>query len=189
MTKNQKTAGSKKFVATLPYLTALSDEEINQMEIEFSLRDLAPCLQDDQAERFTDWLAELQNHYLDRMTDNYHCLAVESSWRKLSANELAILQMFSMMDDPFTGTGNSPYPYTGDDLWDMEDPDFDIRDDCQINGYQASMYWDDDGLDMLQSMLAFEESFCPEQAIIRKIPLKGLKQGHRKELTREYAVP
>jgi hypothetical protein len=169
MAKNRKSTGSKKFVATLPYLMAPSDEQIGQMEIQFSLQHLKQASEAEE-KIFLDWAT--------------------SPHREKTYGERFLLSLIGIgfADNPWSGTGN--FPYDDPNCWDMqmEDPDLDLRDDCQINDYQASMYWDDDGWDIPQSIRDLEESFCPEQAIVREIPLRGLKHAARKELIREYAV-
>lgn len=120
----KRNSGSKKFIATLPYLVVPSDKTINQMETEFSLQVLHHIDQanTEQEERFLDWHEEIKRAKFDYVID----------------------------------------------------------DNYQVYGYQASEYWGDDGWDLL------EELFCPEQAIVQEIPLRGLKHPARKALLKEY---
>jgi hypothetical protein len=185
----RKTFGSKKFVATLPLLVAPSNEVIDQMEIVFSLQHLPHPgeVNTEQEERFLDWYKELNRAEFDWVTDDYLCLAMERQYRMLKpAEEKFFLGLTALIDGPWSGTGN--HPCNDVDCFYMHPKDLtqSLRDDCQVYGYRDSEYWGDDGWDILASMKAFEESFCPEQAIVREIPLRGLKQSVRKALIREY---
>lgn len=204
MAKNRKnsTTGSKKFIATLPYLVAPSNEQIDQMEVNFYLNQafqqshFYPFDFDfDEEDRFLGWMMEIEDAQFDRMSDDYLCLAMERSWRELNTHETKLFHKLERMEDPwFEG---------GDPNWDLYDPrdddvfhDYtgpdpdDCRDNCQLHGYADFNYWNEgsDDWDISESQRLFDNSFCPEQAIVREIPLHGLKASVRKELIREYCV-
>jgi hypothetical protein len=208
MAENRKSFRSNRTIATLPYLTAPSDEEIDQLEIVFHLEtELAKTKFFDNEERFFDWLCDLEDAQFEHMNDMYRCLSLEKSWRKLTAFETTLLQdlhygratisyfldlvyhirpltheeQFLYGDcDPWSGTSNDPHL----DDWGLDDIDFQ-RDDCQLFGYQDFNYWNPKEPDPLQDP---EDSFCPEQVTLREIPLRGLKHQVRQQLIREYCV-
>lgn len=204
MAKNRKAFGSKKFVATLPYLVAPSETEIDQMEFNFHLNqeleslfhifDFEDFADDD---RFLDWIMEIEDVQFDRMTDDYTCLAMESRWRELNNNEAKLFHKLERMEDTWFEAGDPNWDlYTPDprdedfsDGYTVPDPD-DCRDNCQLHGYDDINYWNDgsDDWDISESQRLFDNSFCPEQAIVRHITLRGLKTSVRKALIREYCV-
>lgn len=184
MAKNRKSFASKKFIATLPYLMAPSDEEIDRMEIEFSLQEILSKVT--YEESFFQWMMEIDFAIVDEKMDDEICTLMENRFsdRIRRHNSLTHEEEFLFGDcDPWSGTGNNPHW----DDWDLDDIDFQ-RDDFPFYSFQDYLYWNDDGIDMLQSWREFEESFCPEQAIVREMSLRGLKHSVRQALIREYCV-
>lgn len=190
--------GSKKFVATLPYLRPISDEDIDRLEIKASWQEFSP--KENNEETFFDWMMEIDFDKTDRQIDDEHCRELEIKYnsRVRRLNPPTTHQPFFYDDrdicDPWPGIGNPPH--YGGICWDRDSfypsDDFPGDDfpesDCQIHGYGDSNYGDDGSWDIPQSMRDFNDSFCPEQAIIRQIPLRGLKYPARQALIREYCV-
>lgn len=198
MAKNRKTTGSKKFIATLPYLVAPNDVQIDQMEVNFYLNQafqqsrFYPFDFDfDEEDRFLAWMMEIEDNKFDRMTDDYLCLAMERSRRELNTHEAKLFHKLERVQDHFSGD----FLYYGDDCWDMhsEDPDYDPRDDdlffdfMGMDSYPGPVYSYEDFVGDWENEKR-ELHFCPEQALVREIPLRGLKHQARQALIREYCV-
>lgn len=174
MVKNRKSFRSNRIVATLPYLTAPSDEEIDQMEIEFSLQQVLSKVT--YEESFFQWMMEIDFAIIDEKMDDEICNLTEISFYLLTHEE----ELMYGDCDPWSGTGNDPDWYD----WDL-DTDLHRDNNCQLFGYQDFNYWNPEEPDPLQDP---EDSFCPEQAILREIALRGLKHSARQALIREYCV-
>lgn len=165
MAKNRN-SGSKKIVAILPYLTAPSDDEIDRMEIEASWQQFLPK---NNEERFFDWMMEIDFSAIDQQIDDEHCLTLELRYSS------RIRHIHRPSDDYFY------FLYDCRDMH-LEDLDSDPRDDDEEYPWGEEDHWS-----MLQSMQESEEdSFCPEQAIVQEIPLRGLKCHERQALLKEY---
>ncbi len=260
MAKNRKAFGSKKFIATLPFLVAPSNTQIDQMEIDFHWKLVLGWFEDydfiyEDEDRFLDWMMEIEDAQFDRTMDDYLCMKMQSQGLSLKQQAMAFLDSMKwanseawswkisptkeavyecMFIESYYATGDRKYseykpksvegylaitsiddrralyaslgiagyssPHgndclddpRGDDVFhDYTGPDpADCRDNCQIHGYADFNYWNDgsDDWDISESQRLFDNSFCPEQAIVREIPLHGLKASVRKELTREYCV-
>jgi hypothetical protein len=155
MAKNQKTAGSNKIVATLPYLAAPSDEQIDQMEIEFSLRVVSQ--NETHEESFFQWMMEIDFAIVDEKMDSEICTLMENRFndRIRRQNSLTQEEVF-LFDDLMDSYPDPVYSHA----------DY-IEDEKEYERFLLS---------------------CPEQEIVRGIPLRGLKTSVRKELIREYCV-
>lgn len=195
MAKNRKTSGSKKFIATLSYLVAPSDAQIDQMEATFHLSQELEArfpFFDFEEDRFLDWMMEIEDAEFDQMNDMYICLAMERRWREHNTHEARLFRRLEQMESPWPSLDFDCGSWDYDGLLpDQDSHAFDDTlpdvDDCQIHGYESLNYWDDDW-DIQASMREFDESICPEQAIVRELPLRGLKYAHRRALIREYCV-
>ena len=66
---------SKKFIASLPYLRPLSDEEIDQQEIEASWQKFLPKATHE--EDFFDWMLDIECAIIDREMDDEICRQME----------------------------------------------------------------------------------------------------------------
>lgn len=174
--KHMKIVSVSKIVAMLPYLRPMTNEEINQLEIETSWQEFLP--KENCEDQFFEWMLEIDCAKIDREIDDHLCRQMELRYhgRVRRINQPSFLQPF----------------FFDDDCWDMhsEDPDYDPRDEPM---FDDRMYPDDDFYpwedhQMLLSMEVCELSQCPEQELVRQIPLRGLPQQVRRALTREYCV-
>lgn len=200
MAKNRKFVhSSKNHTAILPYLVTPSDETVDQMEIEFSLKqtNLLP-LSEQELHRLA-WLNDLdfQNH-------EHQMFAYDYGYQSVSAYDYARLYEACYASSP----------YSIGPIFRRRTPSFDYGyeppfvDDCDMpfffDGDLDDTYWDhvedvpsgrndqDDFIDWAEDMLEFSDfdfdwKGSQEERFMQSIRLFGLRYKERVSVIRDYS--